>query len=111
VAVAARPTEKQVQARVKAVLAMHGFIVSDLSQPRASMHTPGLPDLYAQHPKRGIRMWVECKRPGGRGRTASQWVWHENELESGGFVFTVESGMEMEREVTRLFETHPVRRD
>lgn len=90
----ARPTEKFVQASVKKALALYKFVVSDLSQPRASMQTPGLPDLYAQHRSLPIRFWCECKRPGGK-LTEAQLVWHENERRAGGLVLTMSSGVDM----------------
>lgn len=88
------PTEKQVQQQVKRLLHHLGFIVSDLSQPRASMQTAGLPDLYCQHRRLKACFWVEVKRPGGK-VSDNQQAWHENEHESGGTVYVVHSASEM----------------
>ena len=95
-------TEKAVQRDVKDVLALHGCIVSDLSQPRASMQTPGLPDLYVQDPKRKRHFWLEVKKEGGR-LSGFQKAWHESERAAGGEVYVVRSAADahevlMERE-------------
>lgn len=62
---ALRPTEKQVQAAVRRLLAMVGCAVWDTSQPFRAAITPGVPDLIVFHPRRGL-FFVEVKRPGGR---------------------------------------------
>ena len=82
--------EKAVQAAVTAALRAMGFAVSDLSQPRASMQTPGIPDLYAQHPGWGIRLWVEVKARRGR-TSAAQDRWHDAERRAGGTVVVARS--------------------
>lgn len=65
-----KPTEKQVQAGIKRTLRMLGFAVYDLSQPRATKQTPGIPDLYVIGKNR--HLWVEVKRPGGRLTSAQE---------------------------------------
>jgi hypothetical protein len=76
-----RAPEKRVQAAVKRNLKTLGFHVSDLSQPRASMQTPGLPDLFAMHARYGA-VWIEVKAPGGK-LSANQRAWHELAAQAG----------------------------
>lgn len=57
------------------------------------MQTPGLPDLYLQNPRRGVRLWIECKREDGK-LSAAQMAWHESETAAGGMVATLRSGAE-----------------
>lgn len=61
-----RALEKQVQADVVRLYQTFACTVHNLSQPRATMQTEGLPDLYVQHLKSGTTWWHECKRPGGK---------------------------------------------
>jgi hypothetical protein len=82
------PLEKTVAQHVKAALRSLGFVVNDLQQPRRTMQTIGLPDLYAQHAAWQLRVWVEVKRPGGR-VSAAQTVWHATERAAGGHVLVV----------------------
>lgn len=59
--------EKDEQAFIFKLFRGFGVIVYNLSQPRATKQTPGLPDMYCMHP--GIRRawWFETKRAeGGR---------------------------------------------
>lgn len=65
-----RPTERQVQRAVCQLYELHGCAVYDLSQPRATMQTPGLPDLWIVWAERGAAWWHEVKRPGGRATPA-----------------------------------------
>lgn len=60
------PKEKDTQQAVKRLYALVGCVVYDLSQPRATMQTPGLPDLYVVWPTRQAAWWHEVKRPGGK---------------------------------------------
>lgn len=60
-----RPTEKAVQHRVRAILAMMHVAVYDTSQPFAAKITPGVPDLLCFCKKRGFFV-IEVKRAGGR---------------------------------------------
>src|SRR5690554_3039510 len=87
-------TEKTVQHNVKRLLSQLGFDISDLSQPRASMQTPGIADLYCRHVRLKARFWVEVKSPTGR-VSPNQKAWHEIEHESGGTVYVVHSAAEM----------------
>lgn len=61
-----RPTERQVQRAVRELYELHGCAVYDLSQPRATMQTPGLPDLWVVWESSGAAWWHEVKRPGGK---------------------------------------------
>ncbi len=68
-----------------------GFEVAELSQGyRAerggTRQTPGLPDVYAMHPK-GHACWWEAKSPEGRERE-SQIVFRENATACGVLVLT-----------------------
>lgn len=76
------------------MLEAFGFWVSDMSQPRASMQTPGIPDLYCQHRKWPWRFWVECKY-GKNGPTPAQRAWHVREKIAGGTVHVVYSAAEL----------------
>lgn len=59
------PTEKETQHAVRRLLASVGARVWDTSQPFRAKITPGLPDLLAFVPGRGL-VFIECKRPGGK---------------------------------------------
>lgn len=87
-------TERDVQESIKLVLEMLGFMVSDLSQPRASMQTPGLPDLFATHPDWQLSLWCEVKRPGGKA-SAAQREWHRTAKEAGNLVLVAESAADV----------------
>ncbi len=49
-----------------------GFEVYNLSQPRASKQTPGLPDLWLSHAGAEFAGWFECKRAVGGKRSTAQ---------------------------------------
>lgn len=99
---AVRPLEKVIQAEVKKVLALHGYLISDFSQgyrPGGSRHastriTCGVPDVYVQHRSLPITMWIEVKRP-GENLSADQVAWHAAEKHAGGKVIVIHSGHEM----------------
>ena len=59
------PLERDVQRQVVDVLKALGATVYATSQYRASRITPGIPDLYALHPKLG-GVWVEVKSATGK---------------------------------------------
>ena len=63
---ARRVSEKVVQAAVVRCYEAFGCVVYTLSQPRHTMQTPGLPDLYVMCPKRHHAFWHEVKAPGGK---------------------------------------------
>ena len=79
--------EKRVQNAIKRALNQLGFFVSDFSQPRASMQTPGIPDLYACHPGWQMSLWIEVKANKGK-LTTAQAFWHEMAEGSGVNVVT-----------------------
>ena len=82
----ARTTEKQVQAAITDLLKKQlGLPVYDLSQPRATCQTPGLPDLIAIG--RGLILFIEVKRPGGK-RTEYQRQF-QREVEANGGTYVV----------------------
>ena len=81
-----RITERQVQAAITDLLKKQlGMAVYDLSQPRATCQTPGLPDLIAMG--RGLILFIEVKRPGGK-QTAHQRQF-QREVEANGGVYVV----------------------
>ena len=83
-----RAPEKRVQAAVKRALTTLGFGVSDLSQPRASMVTPGIPDLYVTHGRWGLALWIEVKA-GKNDLSPAQRAWHREAEAAGATVLTV----------------------
>lgn len=93
--------EKAIEADLITALRRMGFRVTKTSQPRASMVTPGIPDLYAVHPAWGLRVWVEVKAPGGKVSHA-QAVWHEGERAAGGTVLVIRSVGELVEELRAL---------
>jgi len=79
---ARRVPEKQVQAAVVRLYRTFGCVVHSLSQPRATMQTEGLPDLYVQCPKRRAAFFHEVKAEGGKLRP-EQSAFMARELECG----------------------------
>lgn len=66
-----RITEKAVQRQLKAFLSAWDCEVWDLTQPRAAMVDPGVPDLLVWlpllgAPAGGVWCWIEVKSPSGR---------------------------------------------
>jgi hypothetical protein len=49
-----------------------GFTVWRMSQPRATKQSAGLPDRFYTHPAKGIAVFWEAKRPGGKQREAQK---------------------------------------
>jgi hypothetical protein len=64
------PLEKDVQQAIKVMYATVGCSVYNLSQPRKTMQTPGLPDLLIFHEGKRAFWLHEVKRPGGQLRPA-----------------------------------------
>jgi hypothetical protein len=93
--------EKAVQRAVTKALKTLGFHISDLSQPRASMQTPGLPDLFAMHAGWKVAFWVEVKAPGGK-LSVAQEAWHREAHASGVRVMTVDSVAALVSELSRI---------
>lgn len=83
-------TEQQVQTEIKRALEFLGCHVTDTSQPRASMVTPGIPDLLVMNPDWGVSLWVEVKRPEGS-TTDHQEQWHDIAEASGQRVIVARS--------------------
>jgi hypothetical protein len=94
-------TEKAIEANIIRALRTLGFAVTKTSQPRASMISRGVPDLYACHPVWQIRFWCEVKRPGQR-PTAHQLAWHAAERAAGGTVVVATSVADVLLELGRL---------
>lgn len=81
---APEPSEKQIQAGISRFLQEVGLSVYDLSQPRNTMQTPGLPDLYVVGC--GRCLWAECKKPGGRQSEAQEAFQADVEANGGEYV-------------------------
>lgn len=71
------PLEREIQRQIVSYLKARGFAVWQTSQghkhptgAKGLRITPGIPDLYAFHPRHGA-LWIECKRPGEE-RTQAQ---------------------------------------
>lgn len=60
--------EKAEQQRIRLLFHACGFVSYNLSQSRASMQTPGLPDIWFANPETGHALWWECKaaKPNGK---------------------------------------------
>lgn len=87
---AVRLTEKQIESGIIRSLRTLGFDVTKTSQPRASMVTLGIPDLYVRSDRYGVRCWMEVKTPKGK-LSAYQTAWHQMEKRAGGDVVVVRS--------------------
>ena len=85
--------EKAVQRACTNLLHALGFTVSDFSQPRASMQTPGVPDIHAMHPKYGA-LWIECKSATGR-TSPAQGAWHAAARAAGQTVVIARSAADL----------------
>ena len=83
-------TEKEVGVACDRLAESLGWTVERYEQSRATRIAEGLPDRRYVHLARGMRVWVELKRPGGK-LTAAQRVWLGVELQAGGLATTVES--------------------
>lgn len=93
--------EKRAQTAVVRNLRLLGMFVTTFSQPRRTMQTPGVPDLFACHGRWGISLWIEMKAPGGRLSTA-QAVWHREARAAGQNVITATSTADVVAELKRL---------
>lgn len=71
--------EKAEQHAIKRILLACGFVVYNLSQPRATKQTAGLPDLYAVHKSQPICFWFEVKRSNG-GRMSEEQQEFQNHM-------------------------------
>jgi hypothetical protein len=60
------PLEKHVEAIGRRMMTLLGFQTWHLSQARATNQTPGWPDMLFTHRERGLAVWWEAKRPGGK---------------------------------------------
>lgn len=96
-----RRREKEIEAEIIRNLRALGFRVSKTSQPRASMMTEGIPDLYVVHERWRLRFWVEVKA--GRGRPSpAQLAWHRAEREAGGHVLVAWNWSGVQAELLRM---------
>ncbi len=90
--------EKDVEQDIDSELIRLGFDVTRFSQPRKTMQTEGIPDRYACHVARKIRLWIEVKQPGG-GVSPDQKRWHRTERSSGGDIIVVWSIQDLHDEL------------
>jgi hypothetical protein len=65
-----KQSEKAIYEECCELLRVYNFAVYRLAQPRRSMQSLGIPDLYAMHGNRGA-IWMECKTDVGK-QTAYQ---------------------------------------
>lgn len=84
--------EKAVEAGIIRDLRALGFHVTKTSQPRASMLTEGIPDLYAMG--HGCGLWIEVKTATGRVRP-SQLAWHAEAARNGVAVVVARSSADV----------------
>jgi hypothetical protein len=84
-----RVTESDVAAACDSRAIAAGWIVERYEQRRATMITEGLPDRRYVHRGRGLRVWVEVKRPGGK-LTTAQHRWLLDELEAGALATAID---------------------
>jgi hypothetical protein len=94
-------SEKSIEADIIRALRDMGFLVTKTSQPRPSMITRGVPDLFAAHPRWGLQLWVEVKRADGQ-PTAHQRAWHATVRMAGGNVLVARSVADVVTELGRL---------
>lgn len=66
------PSEKDVERLGDKIMAMLGFTAWRYSQARATQQSPGIPDRFYTHPTRGLHVFWEAKRPGGKQRPAQR---------------------------------------
>lgn len=79
-----------------------GFGVTKTSQygkPRGM--TEGIPDLYAAHPRWGMRIWIEVKA-GKNKPSPKQLEWHAAERAAGGVVIVAHGVDELVVELKKL---------
>lgn len=54
------------------LMAQLGWTAIRFSQARATRQTLGIPDRRYYHRGRGVALWFECKKPGGKQRPAQR---------------------------------------
>lgn len=67
-----RVSEKDVERRCDSLMSQCGWTVIRFSQPRNTMQTGGIPDRKYYNVARGLTLWFECKRRGGKQRPAQR---------------------------------------
>lgn len=87
------PLEKEIAGDVIKALRRISCDVSSTQQPRASMVTEGIPDLWVTHAAWGVYCWMELKRPGEEPKK-HQHEWHEKTRAAGCPVLVVTSAEE-----------------
>lgn len=83
--------ERDLQKQAVKTLRQLGFEVWVTSVDRQTRkQTTGLPDVYAQHDSKRVRIWLEFKRPGGKLRPQQERFLHF-ENASGGYGYVCDS--------------------
>lgn len=93
-----RKLEKEIQSVVVKTYRAFGFKVYTTSQPKRSMMSPGIADVYATHPRRRVTVWHETKTINGH-LSPDQVVFREdclaaNQLHTYGGVSAAEEMLE-----------------
>lgn len=104
---ARRAPEKRLESSIIKALWKLGFRVTKTSQPRPSMITIGVPDLYASHGRYGVRLWIEVKaahrkREAREGLSIEQLQWIRDERAAGGNAMVAYSVEDVLQELKRL---------
>ena len=99
--------EKRVERATINALRTLGFRVTKTSQPRRTMMTTGVPDLYASHTRYRLRVWIEVKHEGRRrekhgGLSPDQLAWIRDEREAGGLVIVAYSLADVVAELKKM---------
>ena len=81
-------------------MARLGYDVIRLSQARASRQTLGVPDRRYYHTGRGLSLWWEAKRAGGKQRPEQ--AWFQRTAEACGEVYVSGPFEDLRRVVHRL---------
>lgn len=97
-----RVAEKTEQVEVRKLFIGYGFLIYQLSQPRATKQTPGLFDLWCVHTRLPLALWFDVKRQVGGVLSSAQKEFQERtraagiRCESGDRYAVVELLIEME---------------
>lgn len=93
--------ESAVQHQIRLALEAVGCAVSMTSQVRASVVTPGLPDIWFCHAAWQVSGWIECKTTNGR-LSKVQRDWHETAQAAGVNVLVARSPADAVQQVGAL---------
>ena len=87
----APPLEKPTEHAIINTALDLGFDVTKFSQPRNTMQTEGIPDIYIRHRVKRFTAFVEIKRPDVRVVSSAQAAWILYERQCGGIAFVADS--------------------